>query len=115
MKRALLDRLGPVIAGTIAVACAVVLAIGGNWDAAEWALVAAIAWFLHAVHRCAAPAPAERGEVTINFDGGPHDGGWTALPSEDLPEILGKEIHADDATYTVTAVEHTCYTAEVSR
>lgn len=115
MRAVLLARAFPIVAGVLSVAAGVVLTIRGDWDAATWAVIAAAAWFLHAIHRCAAPGPVERGEVTINFDGGPHDGGWTALPSEDLPEMLGKKIHADDATYTVTAVEHTCYTAEASR
>lgn len=115
MKASLLDRGVPIVVGVFAVASGVVLAVGGNWDAATWAVIAASASFLHVIHRCPVPVPIERGEVTINFDGGPHDGGYTNLPSADVPEMLGQEIHAEDATYIVTAVDHTCYTAEVSR
>lgn len=115
MKVVLLERGFPIVAGIISVAAAVVLGIGGNWDAATCAVIAAAAWFLNAMHRCPPVPELERGEVTINFDGGPNDGGWTVLPSKDLPEMLGKEIHADDATYTVTAVDHTCYTEKVDR
>lgn len=115
MKVALLVLAFPIVAGVISVAAGVVLAVRGDWDAATWAIIAAAAWFIQALHRRAPLAPVERGEVTINFAGGPNDGGWTVLPSKDLPEMLGKEIHADDATYTVTAVDHTCYTAEVDR
>ncbi|MGO2362176.1 MAG: hypothetical protein ACTH6N_13740 [Brachybacterium tyrofermentans] len=115
MKALLLERGFPIVAGVLAVAAAVVLATRGDWEAATWAVIASAAWFLHVIHQCPVAAPVEGGEVTINFDGGPHDGGWTMLPTADLPEMLGKEIHADDATYTVTAVEHTCYTAEVTR
>lgn len=103
-----------LVGGALAGGFAIVHALDGNIEAMIWAGAAAVLAFIVAIHRCPAPALPERGEITIGFTGGPHDGGWTALPEDGMPELLGQEIRAEGATYTITSVDHTCYTAEVS-
>lgn len=90
----------------------VVAILAGEWQVGVWA-VAAGGWALAALrHRCPVPAEPERGGAVVMFIGGPADGAEVELPPV-VGDLQGARVDAGGALYAVTAVDQTCYRAEV--